>query len=443
MDRTRGKRKFTIESLEKRCMLDGNVTTSFANGILTITGDSTSNAIAITTPSDGVLKITGLMQGGEPTLINGESVKQGLGVTSIVINFNDGDTGVNVGNDVVVITNLSITGSISITTGDGDDFIGIGNFDNSSGEVDSAVNSLQGAVDVGKGFTINMQGGENTLSAQDVSSQTSGANMTITGGDGDDTVTLKNTAIIHGVGFSDIGDSSLNFNNLTTKNLALTLGIGNDSVTLQNSTVSVSANINTGYGNDTVNLQQDVLGSLTSSLGPGDDQFTGDNVTINGPTTIDAGKGNDTVTLNTVQARDLTVLMNIGDDQMSLTDVTAKNALLNGGDGADTLTVSGLTATTLTMNGGNGNDQMNLSGMTVANGANLNAGAGSDTMSLDGLSASKLSVTLGVGADSVSVEDVSVTGKAAFFGGDGTDTYNNLGGDTFGTLSQKLFENIT
>jgi fibronectin-binding autotransporter adhesin len=440
MIRTRDKRKFAIEALEKRCLLAGNVTTSFANGILTINGDSASNAIAISSPSEGVFKVTGLMQGGSATLIEGQAFQQSVGVTGIVINFNDGATGLNVGNDVVVITNLTITGSVSITTGDGDDFIGIGNFDNTGGEVDSAVDSLQGAVHVHGGFNINMQGGDNTVSAQDVSSQTPGANMTIAGGDGSDTVTLKNTTIIHGVSFSDSGDSTLDFDNLTTKNLKLALGIGNDSVTLQNSTVSVSAAMNTGFGNDIVNLQTDTLGSLNTILGPGDDQFTGDNVTINGPTTVNGGTGNNTLTLNTFHARKLNVVMSTGDDQMSLTGVTARNVVLNGGKGANTVAIDNLTATSLTTKGGSGNDQIDLSDTTLTKFATIDTGAGNDSLTLDGFSSKSLRVTLDSGADGVSVEDVTVTGKAFFGGGAGDDTFTDLGDNSFGNLTKRSFE---
>ena len=46
------------------------------------------------------------------------------------------------------------------------------------------------------------------------------ANMTVSGFDGVDTMTLINASIIHEVSFADIGQAILTFNNLTTKNVA-------------------------------------------------------------------------------------------------------------------------------------------------------------------------------------------------------------------------------
>ncbi len=443
INRKNGRRQFRFENLERRCMLDGNITTSFANGVLAIIGDNFSNGLVISAPSNGVIKLTGLMQNGLATTINGSSSVQGTGVTSIILDFNNGETGVNEGNDTIIITHLTISGSISISTGDGDDIIGIGDYDNTSGAVETSVNSLLGAVNVGQGFTISMQRGNNLLYARDVTSQTPGANFTASGFDGVDTMTLVNASIIHEVSFADIGQAILTFNNVTTKNLALSTGVGNDQVLLENSTVSVSAILNTGFGNDSVDLENTNVGSLSSLLGPGDDQFTANHVSISGPTTIDGGKDNDTVDFGNVSAMNLNVFLFTGDDQLTLNHVTAKVATLNGGDGNDTLNVTDLTCTQCFVNGGNGNDQLNLTSIDVTvKGFNVDAGAGNDSVALNGINAAKLNVVLNYGTDSISVQNATIAGAASYFGGPGFDTFTDLGGNTFGSVSHVRFESF-
>lgn len=71
-----------VEALERRLMLDGDVTASLRGGDLTIRGDAEDNAILITQPTRGTIHIEGL----DDTAVNGEeSVEFSLGAGDLTI----------------------------------------------------------------------------------------------------------------------------------------------------------------------------------------------------------------------------------------------------------------------------------------------------------------------------------------------------------------------
>jgi hypothetical protein len=112
-------RRFSFQRLEDRTLLA--VTTSLANGDLTITGDTAADDIAIVgTANPGELTITGR----NGTVVNGTpggSVTVPGVARHLIINLNGGD-------DHVSLDNTFIAGNIEITTGDGDDRVVTGEF---------------------------------------------------------------------------------------------------------------------------------------------------------------------------------------------------------------------------------------------------------------------------------------------------------------------------
>src|SRR5206468_797797 len=103
-------------------------------------------------------------------------------VVSVVVDFTNGTTGVNQGDDAVVLTRISLKGGVNIQLGNGKDIVGLGDFDNSGSLVDSAVDGTLGAVAIENGLTINLQAGTNTLAAKSVTLDGQGGpNLTITG----------------------------------------------------------------------------------------------------------------------------------------------------------------------------------------------------------------------------------------------------------------------
>ncbi len=384
MSRNHRRRTLGFERLETRRLLAGDVNYSVANNTLTLTGDNAANAILITSSSDGVILVKGLVQVAEPvaagqvaqpTTIGGNPSKFFLNINSIVINFNGGVTTGNKGDDAVVITNLTLNGSVNIHTSDGDDIVALGQFDNSGGLVDAAVNSSIGPLTINNGLTINVQTGDNKIVANKVSIQgAAGTNLGITGGDGSDAITLTNVSVAHATSITDNGAATLTVDHYSTNVLAVSLGIGNDDVSFSNSTINSSANISTNFGNDVVSMDHVIVGTLSVNLGPGNDGLTlsfrhflfnlppavGDSYEIPAVVSIDAGDGNDSVALNTVDASPLTIMMGAGNDQLTIDNTPRGDALLTGGDGADTMNLDTFAANSLNMISGLGNDTISI-----------------------------------------------------------------------------------
>ncbi len=63
-------RRLQVESLENRELMAGNVTVSFSNGDLRITGDANANHVQVRQASPGVYTITGVTTGGAATKVN-------------------------------------------------------------------------------------------------------------------------------------------------------------------------------------------------------------------------------------------------------------------------------------------------------------------------------------------------------------------------------------
>ena len=432
MSRNHRRKSLGFERLETRRMLAGDVGYSVANNTLTLTGDSAANAVLITSSSDGVILVKGLVQVAEPvaagqvaqlTTIGGNPSKFFLNINSIVVNFNGGATTGNKGDDAVVITNLTLNGSVNIHTSDGDDIVALGQFDNSGGLVDAAANSSIGPLTINNGLTINVQTGDNKIVANKVSiGGAAGTNLGITGGDGSDTITLTNVAVAHATSINDNGAANLTVDNFYTNVLAMSLGIGNDNVSITNATINSSASIDANFGNDSLNFDHDLFGSLSLTLGAGNDQLHLSNSKVAQGTSLDAGAGNDTVDFNTALLNSVNVTLGTGDDHMSIEASTMGATTLAGNDGADTIGVDNLHASSLAVTGGNGNDNLDFNTVVVANGTNIDAGANTDSVMLLHFTSNSLTVSLGAGNDGAWLQDVSVAAGTTVNGGLGNDS---------------------
>ena len=113
---------FSVEKLESRLLLSGNVLASFIGDDLVLSGDELDNEIEITS-SEGELIVRGL---GD-TSINGTETE--FAVSTQDSGSFDGDIVVRLfdGNDQFVIQDgVAIGGSLFVGTGGGNDSIGIG-----------------------------------------------------------------------------------------------------------------------------------------------------------------------------------------------------------------------------------------------------------------------------------------------------------------------------
>jgi len=211
--------------------------------------------------------------------------------------------------------------------------------------------------------TIDLGAGTDSMSfANGTNTSTISNTESISGGTGNDTITLA-TAITSG---------------------NVDLGVGTDSLTLANGTNSVSvANIETvtgGTGADTVTMTAVASSGDSVDLGAGTDSLTladGTNtLNVSNIETVTGGTGADALTLST--AGTWTIDLGAGTDTVTLASGTnsltvAGTETVTGNAGADTVTVSDSTATTI--NAAAGNDTL-----TGGGGADtLTGGSGVDT----------------------------------------------------------------
>lgn len=415
--RNRTGRIFAFEKLETRRMLAGTITSSLQGNVLTIFGDDAANSIAVFNSSPGVVQLLGL----DGTTISGTSLF--TGVAGINFNFNAGLTGVNKGNDVIVVTNLTLSAGVAITAADGNIIVALGQFDNTGGLVDAAVNSHLGALSIGNGLGINLGNGSNTVVANNVTVQGGvGLNFALVSGIGANTFRLQNFSVAHAALINDFGPLTLNVDHLTAKNLTIAGSIGNDSISLSNCTIAQKLILGSTFGNDTIDLDHVTAGSFNIALGPGIDHFTAETVVATNAFKLDGGADADTIVLSNCTVGTLTTIL--------------------GGDGADSITLTDHATNGLYLGGGAGNDTILLTTVHVNRLATINGGLGGDAVTLDAFSATTLIVTLGDGPDSITVQSVTIAGSAMIGGGLGNDTYTDGGGNTFGSLNRKGFETV-
>jgi hypothetical protein len=102
----------TIETLERRVLLDGDVAASFSNGDLTLRADDGDNHVRIEQPRDGTVRVVGL----DDTTINGDdSVEFSGGLNDVRIRTRQG------GEDTVEIQGpVRIGGDVNARLGEGE-----------------------------------------------------------------------------------------------------------------------------------------------------------------------------------------------------------------------------------------------------------------------------------------------------------------------------------
>jgi hypothetical protein len=218
----------SFERLETRTLMAGNVTAAVVDGNLTITGDSSSNVIALHQIGDtGQWRITG----GIKTSINGK-------LNSMVTESVTGDITIdlNSGNDRLTVQDGYIPGSLTVKMGDGNDAAALAN------------------LEIGNYLHFEGNNGNDVLGVRNVAvaDPTFSYYSSIDMGDGNDTTRV---------------------NNLSDQNLSLTTGSGVDHLKMANSTFlggpTEGLHIQSGGGGDVTRLINDTTGPLTVSVGGG------------------------------------------------------------------------------------------------------------------------------------------------------------------------------
>jgi hypothetical protein len=290
-------RNFSLERLEDRQMMAGDIAAYVQSGVLNIAESAGypggQNGVEIRQVAPGTMLVTGLQtDDGGKSLINGHASQQFSGVASLNVNLAGGNDLVYVGrsdaatslNDVSIntdgsngynaygfdydkvnVVNLNTTGRLTIQTGPGNDVINVGK----------------------------LRIGNDNLDA-----------LTINSGAGSDTINMNNAQIT--------GNLAIFTADSTSK------ATDSDHVSLQTVSASNGILVKTGSGRDT---------------------FSATDVTAIGDIDFDTGAGNDNMYLNSVRATDdFFATLGDGDDVLNVTYLRANRATLDGGSGKDSLT---------------------------------------------------------------------------------------------------------
>jgi hypothetical protein len=264
MIRKRTNSSLRLENLESRHMMAGDVMAFTSAKTLYVLGDNASNGVALVDDGSGNVNVIGLEQDGSETLINGDTNQVFSKVKNIVIVTGTGD-------DAVVVADLTVKGSLTITTEGGDDAIGLGGYLDPDDLFDDAVDSLLSDLTVKGPTTINAGGGDNNVIMDDA---TINSVLTIVTGIGDNTIELGVTSPVTVKGVVTIATS-----------------IGNDTVNLNGLTTTKELVVSTSVGNDEVTLTDVTAKYVTVALGPGDDEVTVEDTTVRKTAVFDGSTG--------------------------------------------------------------------------------------------------------------------------------------------------------
>lgn len=370
-------RQLASDPLEDRSVLAGNVLAEVVGNNLTLTGDGLRNDIQIDRISATQIRVMSLA-GGDATTINGAaSVDFDLAPGGgLKLAMNDGNDHVEIaknGVDVVLksfaadfgagadelivysmtvngkgTTNIvmgtadqndtdsvllsgnpgSFAGSLVISTGGGNDYVSLGSVNVGRNlTIDVGAGNDQAGHSGGTiGGNLTMRLGDGTNTNNQVEHVTIGGTLRVTGGKGEDHLTLNDvrvsrtsvrllegndkltvTGLIKAAGpvaaarvAFDVGagDDELALSFIVANNTRIRLGDGDNEVIAGFNNLS-TCRIDGGAGIDDVSVTQSTFGRLTGNFLDGDDKvttMTGANVKITGRLRLVGGAGTNTLT---------------------------------------------------------------------------------------------------------------------------------------------------
>lgn len=350
-------RRFSLESLEARQMMAGDVAAYVDDGVLYITeaehSRGASQHVQIESLPNGFATVS--VDGGVVVLSNGVSSSALLGdVHSINVELGNG-------NDSVEVTGNFDNIDIDVSGGGGRRVV-----DNDSVELEN-VDVLAGNVTVTTGPGIDRVTVENDFFNPYQGTPRHIGSLDIDTGAGADTVDLTNAWVIGDASIYtyengiDADVDKVNVNGGVHGNLFVRTGGGGDHVTATGVMVTNLLHANTGGGVDHISVTSSDLWDVEVYSGGGGDYITlrgnsdemnhvrlisgqgGDQIVFddNGPVReqlyIDAGRGGDQVFVrNNEQIDFLYAVLGAGDDTMVLENNTVL-PFINGGDGFDVL----------------------------------------------------------------------------------------------------------
>ena len=355
-------RKLHIESLERRCLLTGNVAVNVAGHTLILTGDNSNNTAVVSgTGNPGEYLVsdpTGTtnfrFQGTDNESVVVEGITDGIivdlknapngdafGLTnaalrgSVIVNTGSGNDTVAIGNgdglEAIIGTDITLgdvrlAGSIVIDTGKGDDLVDIG-FANAGAAAPST------AVAVGGSVIINTQGDNDTVNLGLIDLTPSDDLIPGQGVTGPAAVAIRHDLIIGTGGSSGTGSDTVFESSAAVGGSEVISAEGNVDVTLSNTSSAVLVGgtvISTDQGVDIAHNLDIHLGRGTNSLRIYD-TAVGDTFNVSAPTS------NNDITLESLRVRhNANIVLGVGNDTIlvgtTAVDETTGTLIFIGGD---------------------------------------------------------------------------------------------------------------
>jgi hypothetical protein len=321
----RTNRRLSVESLEGRAMMAGNITASVSGGSLNVQGDNVSNGVAIEQTAPNTFRVRTYSLGGAATLLNGstDNIQTFFGVTTDVNITMQG------GYDEVRVQHLNggvarIGRNLNIDGGGWSDNV----------NVQALVGRSTGGFLIVKNATL-------VLSNSAVPK-----NLVLSNG-----ACLCNNVTVDGAVsiFGTEEDDQVTLDALTAASLTIeTLG-GRDSVHLASKPqIAGNVNIYTGQGEDAVQIGSLSAQGLLIDLGPMNPSTSsnGTAVSIFGQSNIrhevriNGSEGPDNMSIDGLHVADtFFASLGAGNDRLSISNSSSSEAVLDGGDGFDKLTL--------------------------------------------------------------------------------------------------------
>jgi hypothetical protein len=296
-------RKFSVEALERRQLMAGDVIAALEGSLMTVEGDNLDNQVAITRNALGDIVIAG--QNG--TLVNGLP-----SVRFPRVQLNAVEVRMEGGNDSVTLRGLQVANDLNVDLGAGND----------------------------------------RITAPGTAASTINGNVSILGNEGNDVVQLAGISVREDL-FVDGGLGSLNAsisNASVDKVMSILSDDADDIVSLAGSRVGLDLIVETKGGSDRVALTD--VSAFHLSINTDANGLQGlDQVTLNRVTTVEdigifTGAGNDIVRLTDVTSgKSIVASLDEGNDRLIATRLrAAEDVVLEGGAGVDTLENFGISA---------------------------------------------------------------------------------------------------
>lgn len=286
--------QLTVDRLETRDMMAGNLSAVVSNGILQVRegflSANTNNGVSITQLSNGQYRVIGLPAAdGSPTKINGADFKDFI-VPSGKLNVKLG-----AGNDIVTVFGGRYN-TLGLVVG--------------ASNIADADQVFIGGVKTTGGVHIATGGGVDKVSVQN-STIGDGIgttdNLNVFTGAGADTVEIGS----HTNGFMDIAG------NLRVATFSSVTEPDADSVSVLSTQVSRLIALDLGAGNDTLKMENSFGGTIVALAGTGHDKATLTEVRAAGSFFVDMSHGNDRVDMVFLSATDLGIHGGTGFDRLT------------------------------------------------------------------------------------------------------------------------------